>query len=191
MSPPLHLLAHLCRLSHSHKTSPPRNEHNEGSKIHSCFAKTLVQLETLPSEIHPLPTVNPGTLPKSLADVIRCLEPFLPAGCELFGEGDLKVIGSHPINSGGFADIWAGEMNDGTAVAIKSPRCHSSSYNSLISPPVVADRSWSGVYAQPRYSQWKSQDRASHVRTPTSNMCSRSFRLMSLWVTADIPASQV
>jgi len=64
-------------------------------------------------------------------------------------------------------------------------------YNSLISPPVIADRSWSGVYAQPRYNQWKSQDRASHVRTPTSNMCSRSFRLMSLWVTADIPASQV
>jgi len=127
MSSFLRLLAHLCRLSHSHNAPPPRNEQNEGGEVHLCLAEALVQLEALPSEIDPSPTVNPGTPPENLVDAIRCLQPFLPAGCELLGQGDLKIAESRPIDAGSFVDVWAGKRNDGTAVVIKSPRCHSSS----------------------------------------------------------------
>ena len=118
---------HLCRLSHSHEVSPPRDEHNDGSNTQPRPAEAPVQLESLSLEIDSSPTDNSGTPPENLADAIRRLKPFLPAGCKLLGQGDLKVVGSRPIDAGGFADIWAGEMNDGTAVVIKSPRCHSSS----------------------------------------------------------------
>jgi len=125
MSPLLRLLAHLCRLSHSHEASPLRSAQYEESKIHSCLADALVQLESPSSEIDPSPMADSSTPPEHLVDAIRRLGPFLPIGCEVFGLGDLEVVGSHPIDAGGFADVWAGERNDGTVVAIKSPRCHS------------------------------------------------------------------
>lgn len=127
MSPFLHLLAHLCRLSHFHEASPPGSAQDERSGIHSCLSEALVQLESPPSEIHLPPTTDPGTPPEHLIDAVSRLKPFLPTNSELLGQGDLDVIGSRPIDAGGFADVWVGERNDGTVVAIKSPRCHSSS----------------------------------------------------------------
>jgi hypothetical protein len=38
---------------------------------------------------------------------------------------DVKVIGARPIDAGGFADVWAGEMGD-RKVAVKSYRCYAS-----------------------------------------------------------------
>jgi len=70
---------------------------------------------------------NPSTPPEHLVDAVRDLKPILPIGCELLGQGDLKIMGSHPIDAGGIADVWAGKMNDGTTVAIKSHRCYSAS----------------------------------------------------------------
>lgn len=70
---------------------------------------------------------NLGVLPEELVDAVRGLKQLLPIGCELFGEGDLKLVGSRPIDVGGFADVWVGERNDSTVVAVKSRRYYSSS----------------------------------------------------------------
>ena len=70
---------------------------------------------------------NPGTPPEQLVATVRVLKPFLPAGCQVLGEGDITIFGPHPVSEGGFAEVWIGEMKDGTRVAIKSQRRHSSS----------------------------------------------------------------
>ena len=82
---------------------------------------------SLPPEIDLSSLNNPGTPPEHLVDAVQNLGPFLPTGCELLGQGDLKIVGSSPVDAGGFADIWVGEMDDGTKVAIKSYRYYSSS----------------------------------------------------------------
>ena len=69
---------------------------------------------------------NPGTPPEQLVVAVQNLKQFLPSGCEVLGEGDLKIPGPYPTSEGGFADVWLGEMKDGTTVAIKSQRRHSS-----------------------------------------------------------------
>ena len=124
-----HHLTHLSQLLHPHRTSPPRRVQYEGSEIHSCFCEAHGQLGLLALEIDPSPIVNPvgGALPEHLIDVVHNLKPLLPVGCELLGLGELKTVGSRPIDAGGFADVWIGERNDGTMVAIKSYRYHSSS----------------------------------------------------------------
>ena len=69
---------------------------------------------------------NPGTTPEQLVVAVQNLMPLLPSGYEVLGEGDIKILGSHPVSEGGFAEVWVGEMKDGTRVAIKSQRRHSS-----------------------------------------------------------------
>ena len=70
---------------------------------------------------------NPSTPVEQLVDAVQNLKQFLPDGCELFGQGDLKIIGPYPAGAGGSADIWLAEMSDGIRVAIKSYRYYSSS----------------------------------------------------------------
>ena len=70
---------------------------------------------------------DPGTPPEQLVVAVQNLKPFLPSGCEVLGEGDIKLLGPHPVSEGGFVEVWVGEMKDGTRVAIKSQRRHSSS----------------------------------------------------------------
>ena len=128
MIPFFHLLSYPRRLLHPHKVPPPRNaRHSEGSEIHSSLAETPDQSEPLPLEIGLSPLACPSALPEHLVDAVRRLKPFLPIRCEVLGQGDVKIIGSHPIDAGGFADVWRGERNDGTTVAIKSLRHYSSS----------------------------------------------------------------
>jgi hypothetical protein len=67
------------------------------------------------------PTTDIGTL----VNMAGRLRPSLPGDCPWFGQEDLKVVGAHPIDAGGFADVWVGEMGD-RKVAIKSYRCHAS-----------------------------------------------------------------
>jgi hypothetical protein len=71
--------------------------------------------------------IDSSTPSEHLVDVVHNLKPFLPNGCEMLGQGDLKITGSHPIGAGGFADIWVGKRGNGTKVAIKSYRYYSSS----------------------------------------------------------------
>lgn len=84
--------------------------------VHPCYQPELSPLET----DHSL-TTDPSTL-VNLAGLSR---PFLPPGYRWFEEGDLKVIGTRPIDAGGFANVWVGETG-GRKVAIKSYRCYAS-----------------------------------------------------------------
>ena len=61
-----------------------------------------------------------------LIDLVSHLPPLLPDSCEWLRKEALKVVGRHPIDAGGVADVWVGVMGD-HKVAIKSYRYDSSS----------------------------------------------------------------
>ena len=118
---------HLRSLSHPHGTSSSRGERREWCGLPSYIVDAPDQSWSLPPETDLSLVNNPNNPPEHLVDIVRSLRPFLPIGCELLGQGDLKVVGSCPIDAGGFADVWVGEKNNGTTVAIKSLRHYSSS----------------------------------------------------------------
>ena len=120
------LLPCLRPLSHSHKTSPFRGTRHYWFSMPSCTVDALDQSLSLPREIDLSPMNSPNAPPEYLVDAVRNLGQLLPIECELFGQGDLKIVGSYPISAGGFADVWVGERDDGTMVAIKSYRYYSS-----------------------------------------------------------------
>ena len=70
---------------------------------------------------------SPGTPSEQLVAAVQNLKPVLLSEFEVLGEGDLKITGPYPVSGDGFAEVWVGEMKDGTRVAIRSQRCHSSS----------------------------------------------------------------
>jgi len=121
-----HLLPRLRLLFHPHGTPPSRGPRHEWCNL-SRSADILDQSQSLPQEIELSPMSDPGTPPERIVDVVRNLKPFLPSDCELLGQEDLDIIGSCPIDAGGFADVWVAVMKDGTKVAIKSHRYYSSS----------------------------------------------------------------
>ena len=101
--------------------------HRERCDVASCIVEKQDELQWLPPDAD-LPFMNdPGTSPEHFVDAVRRLKPPLPIGCELLGQGDLRILGSYPIDAGGFADVWLGEKSDGTLVAVKSHRYYSSS----------------------------------------------------------------
>lgn len=121
------LLIYL-RLLFYPKGIPPSGDAQHGwCGIPSCAVGILDHLPPRLPEIDLFPMNDPGTPPEHLVDAVRDLRPFLPIGCELFGQGDLKIVGLSPVDAGGFADTWVGERDDGTKVAIKSYRYYSSS----------------------------------------------------------------
>ena len=61
----------------------------------------------------------------TLFDLAGQLRPSLLPRYRWLGQEDLRVVGPHPIDGGGFADILVGEMGD-QKVAIKSYRCYES-----------------------------------------------------------------
>jgi len=69
---------------------------------------------------HSLTTDHDGSI--NLAGRLRSL---LPPNYLWLGQGDLMVVGTRPIDAGGFADVWAGEMGD-RKVAVKSYRRYTS-----------------------------------------------------------------
>ena len=71
--------------------------------------------------------IDPDTL-ISLADRLR---PILPSNYRWLGQGDLNVVGTCPLDAGGFANVWIGELSD-QKVAVKSYRCYSSADYILI-----------------------------------------------------------
>lgn len=101
--------------------------HRERRDVASCIVEEQDELQWLPPDIDLSFMNNPGTSPEHFVDAVRRLKPSLPIGCELLGQGDLRILGSYPIDAGGFADVWLGEKSDGTLVAVKSHRYYSSS----------------------------------------------------------------
>ena len=120
------LLLYFCLVFHPHGPSSSRDARHEWCSF-SCAADAPDQSQFLPSEIDLSPLSNPSTPPEQIIDAVQNLKSLLLAnGCELLGQGDLRMVGSRPIDAGSFADVWAGEMKDGTTVAIKSYRRYSS-----------------------------------------------------------------
>ena len=121
------ILAHLHLLFHPHETSSSRGVQRDWRDTPPCPTGPQDQSQSLPPEIDLSPMTDPSTPPEHLIDAVRNLKPFLPIGYGMLGQGDLKILGSYPVDASGFADVWIGELNDGTAVAIKSLRYYSSS----------------------------------------------------------------
>ena len=127
MAPFSHFLTYPCRFFHPRESSPRRTSRHQGSKIHPRPVEARGRPGSLPLETDLSAMTNPSALPEHLVEAVLRLRSFLPIGCELLGQDDLKTVGTHPIDAGGFADVWIGERNDGTTIAIKSHRYHSSS----------------------------------------------------------------
>ena len=130
-------------------TRPPSTQRDDGS--HSGFDCLLsplsapqapsrgVQLDggdILSHVIHshgqpkssPLGIEHSFTIVSDLGALVKLagrLQPFLPPSFRWLGQEDVKVIGTRPIDAGGFADIWVGEV-DNRKVAVKSYRCYAS-----------------------------------------------------------------
>ena len=100
----------------------------EGSDAPSRTTGAPDQSELFPLEIGQSPSIDPGPLCKHLAGLVRHLRSPLLASCEWLEQGALEFVGGRPIDAGGVADIWIGEMNN-RKVAIKVYRCYSSSNN--------------------------------------------------------------
>jgi len=64
-------------------------------------------------------TIDLGAL-VNLDDRLRQLLP--ESSYVWFGEGGLELVGTRPVDAGGFADVWVGKMG-GRRVAVKSYRC--------------------------------------------------------------------
>jgi len=84
------------------------------------------QSESFPTDINQLLPIGPGALCERLVDLVRHRRSLLPGGCEWLDQGAVEVIGEHPVDAGGVADVWVGKMGD-RKVAIKAYRCYSSS----------------------------------------------------------------
>ena len=121
------LLLHLRLFFHPRRIPPLTGAHHERCDLPSREVDVLDHPLLFPSEVDLSSMTNPGTPPEYLVDAVHSLGPFLPIECELLGQEDLKIVGPHPIDAGGFADVWIGERCDGTKVAIKSHRHYSSS----------------------------------------------------------------
>ena len=86
-----------------------------------------------------------GTDLGTLVNLAGQLQQFLPPNYRWLGQGDLRVAGIRPIDAGGFADVWVGEMGE-QKVAVKSYRCYASAdhmptYNVSYPHPSCVSRS--------------------------------------------------
>ena len=101
--------------------TPPKDVQLEEGSVLSQSTHSHGQPESSPMEVDHSPATDLSTL----ADLASRLRPFLPTNYRWLGQGGLKVAGTRPIDAGGFADIWVGEMED-RKVAVKSYRCYAS-----------------------------------------------------------------
>ena len=109
------------------KGTPSRGTRHDQYPMPSRAVNASDHSPSLPPEINLSPTNNSSTSSEHFVDAVHSLRSFLPDECEMLGQGDLKIFSSCPINAGGFTDVWVGERDDGTKVAIKSYRYYSSS----------------------------------------------------------------
>jgi hypothetical protein len=89
---------------------------------------TVEALDQVEPGIDESPPVDPATLRACFLYSVLHLQVLLLNGCGWMKQGAVEIVGAHPVDAGGFADIWIGIMGDRT-VAIKSHRCYLSSDN--------------------------------------------------------------
>ena len=115
------------------------------------------QSESFPIEIdQPFP-ISYGALCEHvhLVDLVRHLRSLLPSGCEWLEQGALEVVGEHPVDAGGVADVWVGKMGD-RRIAIKAYRFYSSSNylpTYLVSGAYLQVSHWLRAYPQRFYKE--------------------------------------
>ena len=105
--------------------------------------------EHFPPEPDRSPLTDPDVLCEHLVDLVRHLRPLLPGSCEWLGQGSLEVVGDHPVDAGGIADVWIGKV-DNRRVAVKSYRFHSSS-DHLPTYMVSGTHPWRVIYSPKVY----------------------------------------
>ena len=84
----------------------------EGSDAPSRTTGAPDQSELFPLEIGQSPSIDPGPLCEHLVGLVRHLRSPLLASCEWLERGALEFVGGRPIDAGGVADIWIGEMDN-------------------------------------------------------------------------------
>ena len=122
------LLEYLHLLFHPHGTPHPRGVRcNERCDVSPRDISVPGQLQALPPVLDSSPTNN-SDYTSHHYPVGDVQSPKLSSSklCESFGQKDLGIVGSCPIDAGGSADVWLGERN-GETVAIKSYRHNASS----------------------------------------------------------------
>jgi len=93
----------------------------EGGDLLSHTAHAHDQSESIPLETNHFLTTGC----EELVNLSGRLRPFLSANYPWLGQDDLEVIGTHPVDAGGFANVWVGKMGD-RRIAVKSYRCWAS-----------------------------------------------------------------
>jgi len=89
--------------------------------LYDIWPRIICQSESTPLETDHFLTTDRNE-PVNLAGQLRL---FLPANCSRFGQDNLEVAGTHPVDADGSADVWVGKMGD-RRIAIKSYRCWAS-----------------------------------------------------------------
>ena len=89
--------------------------------------------------------VDPDVVCDHLVDLVDHLRSLLPGSCEWLEQGALEIVGEHPVDAGGVADVWVAKMGD-RKVAIKNYRCYSSS-NYLPTYVVSGTYLWYAIYS--------------------------------------------
>jgi hypothetical protein len=99
----------------------------EEVNVPPCTTNVPDQSESFPPDsIGQSFPIDPDAQCEHLIDLVSHLQSLLPGSCEWLEQRALEVVGEHPVDAGGVADVWLGMMGN-RKVAIKSYRCYSSS----------------------------------------------------------------
>ena len=123
---PFRLNGQLSRLLTSLRLISHQNPSLEGVNVPSSTTNTHGQLESFPQETDRSLPIDPGAFCERLVDPVIHLQSLLPGSCEWLEQGELEVVGEHPLDAGCVADVRVGKMGD-RKFAIKVYRCYSSS----------------------------------------------------------------
>ena len=121
-SPVSHLLTFPRRISHQ---ETPLERFDVSSHTTGVPGRS----EQFPPAIDELHPTDPGALCKHFVGLVSRLQPLLPASCSWLEPGSIEVVGEHPVDAGGVADIRIGKLGNRT-VAVKIYRYDSSSNHS-------------------------------------------------------------
>ena len=147
-SPVSHLLTFPRRISHQ---ETPLERFDVSSHTTGVPGRS----EQFPPAIDELHPTDPGALCKHLVGLVSRLQPLLPASCSWLEPGSIEVVGEHPVDAGGVADVWVGKMGD-RRIAIKAYRFYSSSNylpTYLVSGAYLQVSHWLRAYPQRFYKE--------------------------------------